>query len=62
MRTSPLRGMPLGMMQSKAEMRSVATKSRRSPRSNTSRTLPLLSLRRPGRSSWRSGSFNTREI
>ena len=33
--TSPLRGMPLGMMQSNAEMRSVATMSSESPRSNS---------------------------
>ena len=59
MRTSPLRGMPLGMMQSNAEIRSVATKSRRSPKSNISRTLPLFNLRKPGRSNFKSGSFNT---
>src|ERR1035441_601259 len=34
--------MGLGMMQSKAEIRSVATKSNESPRSKISRTLPLL--------------------
>src|ERR1051325_4236522 len=55
--TSPLRGMPLGMMQSKAEMRSVATSRRRSPRSNISRTLPLFIFRTPGKSSWSNGSF-----
>src|SRR5205823_5533897 len=55
--TSPFRGMPLGMMQSKAEMRSLATSSKRSPKSNISRTLPLFTLRMPGKSSSSNGSF-----
>ena len=49
--TSPLRGMPLGMITSKAEMRSLATSRKRSPRSNTSRTLPERTFLMPGRSS-----------
>jgi hypothetical protein len=56
--TSPLRGMPLGMMQSKAEMRSVATNSNASPRSKISRTFPLLSFLIPGNSNCSSGSFS----
>src|ERR1039458_2508824 len=55
--TSPLRGMPLGMITSKAERRSVATNSKRSPRSKTSRTLPLLSFLTPGKSSCRTVSL-----
>src|SRR3954470_22727058 len=43
--------MPLGMTQSKAEMRSLATKRKASPRSKISRTLPLFSFGIPGRSS-----------
>ncbi len=38
--TLPLSGIPVGRMTSKAEMRSVATISSRSPRSYVSRTLP----------------------
>src|SRR6187399_2432564 len=45
--------MGFGRMQSNAEMRSVATKSRFSPRSKISRTLPLATLRMPGSSSVR---------
>ena len=55
--TSPLRGMPLGMMTSKAEMRSLATSRKASPRSKTSRTLPERIFLMPGRSSCRIGSF-----
>src|SRR5262245_38626254 len=42
--------MPSGMMQSKAEIRSVGTIKKQSPRSNISRTLPLLIFFIPGRS------------
>src|SRR3954471_12893944 len=52
-RTAPLCGIGLGRMQSKAEMRSLATKSRCSPRSKISRTLPLAILGMPGSSIWR---------
>ena len=48
--TSPLRGTPLGRITSNAEIRSVATNNRLSPKSKTSRTLPLLSFLTPGRS------------
>src|SRR5437667_3405449 len=51
--------MPLGMMQSNAEMRSVATISRQSPRSKMSRTLPLLTFLIPGKSMLSNGSANT---
>src|SRR5689334_2953943 len=47
-RTSPLRGMAVGSTTSNAEMRSVATMSRWSPRSYVSRTLPR--AKRLGRS------------
>src|ERR1700761_1294008 len=52
--------MPLGMMTSKAEMRSLATKRRLSPRSKISRTLPLLIFLMPGSSSCRTvfGKFD----
>src|ERR1039458_4427399 len=61
--TSPLRGMPLGMMTSKAEMRSLATSRKLSPRSKTSRTLPERTFLMPGRSSWRIGAlFIARKI
>src|SRR5580765_1591202 len=49
--------MPLGIITSKAEIRSEATKSRRSPRSKISRTLPLLSFLIPGRVSSSKGSL-----
>src|SRR5205823_3517366 len=51
--------MPLGMMQSNAEMRSVATISRQSQRSKMSRTLPLLTFLIPGKSMLSNGSANT---
>src|SRR5690348_10207597 len=51
--------MPLGMMQSKAEMRSVATKSKRSPRSKISRTFPLLSFLNPGSSKSNKAPFDS---
>ena len=54
--------MPLGMMTSKAEMRSLATSSRASPRSKMSRTLPLRSFLMPGKSSCRIGSFAIGEL
>src|ERR1017187_8598719 len=61
--TSPLRGMPLGMMTSKAEMRSLATSRKLSPRSKTSRTLPERTFLMPGRSNWRIGAlFITQKI
>ncbi len=44
-------GIGSGRMTSKAESRSVTTKSRVSPRSKTSRTFPLRSFLIPGRSS-----------
>src|SRR6266545_2767883 len=50
LRTAPLCGIGSGRITSKAEMRSVATKSSVSPSSNTSRTLPLRSFLIPGRS------------
>src|ERR1035437_5184488 len=40
-RTRPLSGMGVGRTTSKADIRSLATSSRRSPTSNRSRTLPL---------------------
>src|SRR5688572_24695175 len=55
--TSPLRGMPLGITQSKAGMRSEATNRKESPRSKISRTLPLFSLGIPGSSRVKTGSF-----
>src|SRR5205809_5128356 len=48
--TAPLCGMGSGRITSKAEMRSVTTKSSVSPRSKTSRTFPLRSFLIPGRS------------
>src|SRR6266513_723324 len=48
--TAPLCGIGSGRITSKAEIRSVTTKSSVSPRSNTSRTLPLRSFLIPGRS------------
>src|SRR5205807_1591125 len=42
--------MPLGITTSKAEIRSLATKRRLSPRSKISRTLPVLTFWTPGRS------------
>src|SRR6266542_4262161 len=48
--------MPLGMMQSKAEIRSVATIRKLSSRSNISRTLPLLTFLMPGKSTLSSGA------
>src|SRR5437879_7424358 len=48
--TAPLYGIGSGRITSKAEMRSVATKSSVSPRSKTSRTFPLRSFWIPGSS------------
>src|SRR4029453_18306196 len=48
--TAPLYGIGSGRITSKAEIRSVTTNSSVSPRSNTSRTLPLRSFLTPGRS------------
>ena len=56
MSTSPLRGMPLGITQSKAEMRSEATNKNSWPKSKTSRTLPLLTRQSTGNSSFNNGS------
>src|ERR1043166_8001170 len=53
--TAPLAGMGSGKMTSKAESRSVTTKSKVSPRSKTSRTFPLRSFLIPGRSTFESG-------
>ena len=61
MSTSPLRGIPFGMIQSKAEIRSVATNSKRLPKSKISRTLPLLILRTPGKSRWSRALFVIRQ-
>src|SRR5262245_11906389 len=54
--------MPFGMMQSNAEIRSVATNSKRSPKSKTSRTLPLLTFLTPGKSSCNRVSLIMRAI
>src|SRR6185295_4645650 len=48
-RTFPLKGMPLAITTSNALMRSLVTMSSESPRSNMSRTLPLVMCFRPGR-------------
>src|SRR5438552_9559400 len=50
------------MMTSKADMRSVATNSRLSPKSKISRTLPLFNLRMPGKFRERSVLFDMEEI
>src|SRR4029453_1345631 len=50
LRTAPLCGIGSGRTTSNAESRSVTTNRRVSPRSNTSRTLPLRSFLNPGRS------------
>ena len=55
-RTSPFRGIPLGITQSNAEIRSVATNRNASPRSKISRTFPLFSFGIPGRFRVKTGS------
>ena len=58
--TSPLRGMPLGITQSNADIRSVATNNKRSPKSKISRTLPLFNFLIPVNSNLSNGSLSIR--